>query len=176
MDRSENAISETDKKYGRYCHYIAFGILQSEEDAKECVNDAYFRVWNAIPPHQPICFKTFLGKITRGLALNRWEKLAAKKRRGGQVSIALDELAECIPDTQNTEDISEDIVIKDTLNRFLDSLPSEARNIFVRRYWYLLPIKEIAKEYRLSENKVAVILFRTRKKLKDELEKEGILL
>ena len=84
MDRSEQAISEASKKYGKYCHYIAYSILHNAEDSEECVNDTYLRAWNSIPPQHPNSLKTFLGKITRNLSLNKWEMLSAEKRGAGQ--------------------------------------------------------------------------------------------
>lgn len=176
LNRSEQAISETSEKYGRYCHYVAFSILRDDGDSEECVNDTYLRAWNAIPPARPNRLQTFLGKITRNLALNRWEKHAAEKRGAGQVPFVLDELAECIPAGEDPERFSEDAVIRDVLDRFLAGLPKETRRIFVRRYWYMSPVSEIAAEYGLSESKVSVTLFRTREKLKAVLEEEGIAL
>ena len=173
-ERSEQAISETAKKYGRYCHYIAFHILRNESDSEECVNDTYLQVWNCIPPKRPDRMQTFLGKITRNLALNRYEKQFAQKRGGGQVPVILDELGECISSDFCTENIVEEIVIKDALNSFLKSLPVQTRKIFVRRYWYMDSVKEIAAAYGLTESKVTVTLFRTRAKLKEIFEKEGI--
>jgi RNA polymerase sigma-70 factor (ECF subfamily) len=174
FDRSELAISETSKKYGRYCHYIAYNILRNNEDAEECVNDTYMRAWNSIPPKRPNKLQTYLGKITRNLALNMLEKLTAQKRGKGQIPLVLDELGECIPDERSSTDIVEDMYIKELLDRFLDALPAETRKIFVRRYWYMSAVKEIAREYNLTESKVTVTLFRTRKKLKEYLEEEGI--
>jgi RNA polymerase sigma-70 factor (ECF subfamily) len=173
FDRSELAISETGKKYGRYCHYIAYNILHNNEDAEECVNDTYLRAWNSIPPKRPNKLQTYLGKITRNLALNMLEKSTAQKRGKGQIPLVLDELAECIPDERPSTDIVEDLYVKELLDRFLDALPAETRKIFVRRYWYMSPVKEIAREYNLTESKVTVTLFRTRKKLKEYLEEEG---
>ena len=175
-ERSEQAISETAKKYGRYCHFIALNILCNESDSEECVNDTYLRVWNCIPPKQPNRLQTFLGKITRNLALNRYEKQSAKKRGGGQIPLILDELGECISSAACTENIVDEIVIKDALDAFLKSLPVHTRKIFVRRYWYMDSVKEIAAAYGLTENKVCVTLFRTRAKLKELFEKEGITL
>lgn len=175
-ERSEQAISETSRKYGRYCHYIAYTILHNDEDADECVNDTYLRAWNAIPPHRPNRLQTFLGKITRNLSLNKWEQLSAEKRGAGQISLVLDELTECIPHDENMEKAAENLVVRDTINRFLEGLPVEMRKIFVRRYWYMSSVKEIAQVYGLSESKVTVTLFRVRKKLKTVLEKEGIAL
>lgn len=176
QSRSEQAISETSGKYGKYCHYIAYNILRNQEDASECVNDAYLNTWNAIPPACPTNLQTFLGKITRNLAINKLEKAKAKKRGAGQSILLLDELSECIPDNNSQAQITDSLVIKDVLNSFLANLPKETRQIFIRRYWYLSSIKEIAKDYGLSESKVTVTLFRTREKLKTVLEKEGILL
>ena len=175
-ERSENAVSETAKKYGKYCRYIAFNILQNDEDSEECVNDTYLKAWNAIPPKRPEKLRTFLGKITRNLSLNKYEKRHAEKRGHGQIPILLDELEECIPDSKSTESIIDDIVLKDLLNRFLKSLSPKARKVFVRRYWYMCSVKEISNEFHMSENDVSVTLFRTREKLKTLLKKEGISL
>lgn len=174
--RSEQAISETSNKYGKYCYYIAYGILQNDADSEECVNDTYLRAWNAIPPQSPNNLQTFLGKITRNLSLNKWQKMSAEKRGAGQPSLVLDELSECISDEVDSQCTVEKMVIRDVLDRILDELPPESRKLFVRRYFYMSPVKEIAQEYGLSENKVTVTLFRIRKKLKAALEKEGISL
>lgn len=176
ITRSEQAISETSQKYGRYCHYIAYSILQNDEDSKECVNDTYLQAWNSIPPQHPNRLQTFLGKITRNLSINKWEKRSAEKRGAGQVPMILDELAECVSSNENTAQTVEDVVIREVLNQFLENLPAETRKIFVRRYWYMSSVKEIAEEYNLSQSKVAVTLFRTRGKLKVALEKEGVTL
>ena len=173
-ERSEAAISETSKKYGKYCRYIAFNILHNDEDSEECVNDTYLRAWNSIPPNRPSVLKTFLGKITRNLSLDRYELLNAKKRNGGQMPLVFDEIQECIPSLDSTENIVEEIALTDILNRFLSSLSLEQRKIFMRRYWYLSPIKEIATEYGMSESKIKMSLFRSRNELKKLLEKEGI--
>lgn len=173
-ERSETAISETSKKYRKYCRYIAFNILRNDEDSEECVNDTYLRAWNSIPPNRPSVLKTFLGKITRNLSLDRYELLNAKKRNDGQMPLIFDEIQECIPSLDSTENIVEEIALTDILNRFLSSLSLEQRKIFMRRYWYLSPIKEIATEYGMSESKIKMSLFRSRNELKKLLEKEGI--
>jgi len=172
--RSEEALSETARKYGRYCHSIARNILNNDEDAEECVSDAYLRAWNAIPPARPARLQTWLGKIVRNLSLNKWEKALAEKRGAGQLPLILDELAECIPDGPDGDAVTESILIKDVLDRFLEALPPGTRKIFVRRYWYMSSLKEIAEEYGISEGSAAVSLLRTRTKLRSVLEKEGI--
>ncbi len=172
--RSETAIAQTDAKYGAFCRSIAFHILRDAEDAAECVSDTYLAVWNAIPPRRPQCLRAFLGKITRNLSLNRLEKQNAQKRGGTQTNLVLEELSSCIPDKSGAETITEDMVIRETLNRFLKSLSETERWVFVRRYWYTDSVGEIAAKMNASENRVYVLLHRTRKKLKTMLEKEGV--
>lgn len=174
--RSENAISETSKKYGRYCYYIAYNILHNNEDSEECVNDTYLKAWDNMPPKRPDKLSTFLGKITRNLSLHKYEKYTAQKRGAGQVPLALEELTECIPSSDNTAHVADDLMLAELLNQFLGNLSADTRKIFVQRYWYLMPIHEIASNCRISESKVKVTLFRTRNKLKVLLEKEGFLL
>lgn len=172
--RSENAIAETARKYGNYCYKIAFNILSNQQDSEECVNDTYLNVWNAIPPKRPNKFSAFLGKVTRNLALKRWEKYTAEKRGGGQVVLALDELSECIPDPNRMERMVDNRYLVELLNHFLGELPTETRRIFLLRYWQLAPVKEIAAACGISESKVKMTLMRTRGKLKSYLEQEGI--
>lgn len=174
FERIEDAISETEKKYGRYCHYIAYQILGDDEDSKEIVNDMYLKVWNTIPPTAPEHLKPYVGMITRQLALNRYEMKKAKKR-GGQVPLVLDELSECIS-SHETESVESELVLTDIINRFLESLSEKSRNIFIRRYWYMSDVVEIAKDYSMTETSVNVSLFRSRKKFKIFLEKEGVYL
>lgn len=174
-ERSEAAISETADKYGKYCHYIAYNILFNEQDSEECVNDTWFRAWNTIPPQQPNKLSAFLGKITRNLALDKYKFYNREKRGNGQTALVLEELGECISAGNRTEQEVEERQLVEVLNTFLRSLPSEKRRILVRRYWYLSPVKEIAKDFAMSESSVKTILHRTRIKLKHFLEKEGIV-
>lgn len=174
--RSEIAISETEKKYGKYCRRIAFNILHNNEDTEECVNDAYLKAWNTIPPQRPDTLSAYLGKITRNLSLNKYKYYTAEKRGSGQVSYALEELQECIPTTENIEQIIEDEMLIEILNQFLAKLAPETRKVFMRRYWYLNSIKEIAKDFKMSESNVKMTLLRARNELKKILEKEGVLL
>ena len=174
--RSERAIAETDSKYGKLCHRIAFHILTDSQDSEECVNDTYLKVWSVIPPQRPVKLAAFLAKITRNLALNRYEKSTAEKRGGGEVNLALDELSECIPDPNSVENQIDNRLLVDKLNEFLEGLQPDARRIFLRRYWEVCSIREIAELYSISESKVKVSLFRTRGKLRSFLEQEGIAL
>lgn len=168
FERNEDAIKATEEKYGKYCFTVAFNILNSEEDSKECVNDTYVGAWNSIPPHRPEVLRTFLGKLTRNISLNRYAKDRAKKRFCG-ADLAFEELEEYIPDCI---ELIDEIVLKDTLERFLDSLKERERIIFLRRYWYFCSIREIALSLKLSEGNVRVTLLRTREKLLKFLEAE----
>ena len=172
-ERDERAVSETEKKYGKYCHSIAFGVLRNELDAEECVNDTYLRVWESIPPHRPNRLAAFIGKITRNLSINRYMHDRAKKR-SGFTEVIFDEIAEIIPDPESQSGVENEAVISDAINAFLATLPQRTRIIFVRRYWYMSTIADIADSLDLSESNVKVILLRTRKKLREHLLKEGI--
>lgn len=174
--RLERAIVETEKKYGRYCHFISYHILQNEEDAKECVNDTLIKAWNSIPPNRPGRLAAFLGKITRNLSLDRYQRQHAKKRDHGRVTVALDELADCLPGTDNVSHYLDHLILQETLNTFLWSLSTERRIVFMRRYWYFSTIKEIASDLHISESKVKMLLLRTRNDLKEYLMKEGVAL
>ncbi|MBR6536664.1 MAG: RNA polymerase sigma factor [Lachnospiraceae bacterium] len=175
-ERSETAISETADKYGKYCYSVAYHILYNEQDSEECVNDTYLKTWEAIPPQCPVNLPAFLGKITRNLALNRYRYYVREKRGCGQVPLVLDELQECVPAVNSTEQAVEEKHLVEVLNRFTHELPVEKRMMFVRRYWYLSSIGEIAEDFEISEGKVKMTLLRIRNKLKKTLEKEGIVL
>lgn len=173
--RSERAIAETANKYGTYAHSIAHAILQNDADAEECVNDAYLRLWNAIPPARPNGFRTFLGKIVRNLSLNRYQKQTANKRGAGQVALVLEELSECIPSPdRDGAALADDIVIRQALNRFLGRLSRDARIVFLRRYFYMESVEKIADACGWTQSKVTVTLSRLRQRLRQELKKEGI--
>lgn len=175
-NRCENAIAETNHKFGRYCFKIAFNILADEYDSEECVNDTYLKVWETIPPAKPNKLAAFLGKITRNLALNRLKHNNTLKRGGGQVTLALDELSECVPDNDDAFSRMEDKVLSELLDRFLEGLSAENRKIFVKRYFEFAGVGDIAAFYSITESKVKMSLHRTRSKLKQYLEKEGISL
>ena len=160
FDRSEQAIGETQRKYGAYCRMIARNILGSPEDSDECLDDALWKLWNLIPPNRPNCFRAFLGSVTRSCALTRYRALHAEKRGGGTVEVALSEL--------------EARRLTEALNSFLAGLPQETRIIFVKRYWYLASVKSIADDLGCTEGKVKMSLHRTRKQLKQFLEQEDI--
>lgn len=172
--RNENAIAETAAKYGKYCHYIAYNILYSEEDAEECVNDTYVQAWGVIPPKNPEKFSVFLGKITRNIAINRYRRDHAKKRNGAS---AVFEEADSIGTLCTTSDTAvEELALRQAIDSFVYALPSETRIIFVRRYWYMSRVQDIAKDYGIPQGTVKSILSRTRKKFREHLLKEGFII
>ena len=122
-DRSEQAIVETDSKYGAYCYSIAFNALANNEDAEESVSDTYMAAWNKLPPHRPSILATFLGKITRYVSINRWKARNTCKRGGGEIFLTLEELDDCVDGKQDIEGAYESRELVRAFNRFLDTLP-----------------------------------------------------
>lgn len=173
--RNADAVSETAKKYGAFCFAIAKNILHNTEDAEECVNDTWLHAWNAIPPQKPGVLRLFLARITRNLSLDRFHARNAGKRGGGETALVLDELAECLGGGADTEAAFEAGELQQFIRRFVRALPQRDGNVLVRRYFFAEPVADIAKRYGLTENNVAVILSRTRRKLKEDLLKEGYL-
>ena len=173
LDRDEQAIPATADKYGSYCTYIANNILGNPEDAEECVNDTYLNTWNAIPPHRPQMLSTFLGKIVRNLAFNKYKHNTADKRGGGEVASVLDELAGCVSGNENVEQAYEQKELALAINDFLGTLPTRKRNIFVCRYWYTDSISQIAARYNMTYAAVSMELNRLRTKLHNYLIERG---
>jgi len=173
--RNEDALTQTAAKYGRYCFSIAYHILSSREDADESVNDTYMSAWNQIPPHEPSVLSAFLGKITRRISLNRWRNQNRKKRGGGEVILALEELHECISDGSDVAHRAEQKEVTCAVISFLDTLSETERDIFVCRYWYLADIKKISKAFGFTESKVKSMLHRTRIKLRAHLKEEELI-
>ena len=170
--RDENAISETASKYGKYLKRVSYRVLLNDEDAEECVNDTYNDAWNTIPPHRPDNLATFLGKIARRISIDNWRKRNADKRGGGELTLALDELEECVSGKESVED---DVIRRELIeriNKFLYSLPKMERRIFICRYWHMESIAELSKRFGYTESKISSILFRIRNKLRTILEKE----
>ncbi len=170
LQRDENAVSETEKKYGRYCFSIARNILHDDEDAAECVNDTYLGAWNSIPPHNPENLQAFLGKIARNLSLKKWRERSAGKRGGGNTDISFDELEECIPSGQNIDEHLESKELTAIINAFLETLPDNERRVFLRRYWYFDSIEDICIRIGFARSKVKMRIKRTSGKLCRKLE------
>ena len=171
--RDPDAIRLTDETYGAYLTSIAANILPSHQDAEECVNDTYLRAWNAIPPQCPRIFRAFLAKITRNLSLNRHQANHAQRRGGQQITLALDELAECVSGQDDVEQILDRKALPEALNGWLSALPPLKRRIFLRRYWYFDSVKEIARRTGLTQTHVSVMLHRLRHDLRTFLTERG---
>lgn len=172
-ERNPNAISETALKYGNYLKSIARNILNSDEDAEECLNDTYLNAWNSIPPHRPNLLSAYLGKITRNLSFDRFRHHHADKRGSGETDLVLEELAECVSGSGSIEQEIEKQELIRAINSFLDTLPQKKCSIFLCRYWYAAPIAEIARQFQMTEGNVSVILNRIRNKLKTYLIERG---
>ena len=175
FERSEQALTETESKYGAYCGAIASNILPIREDAEECVNDTWLKAWNAIPPERPLHFRAYLAKLTRAAAIDRLRERNAAKRGGGAYALILDELAECLPGGENPEDAVETKALGEAVSRFLRTLPHREREIFIRRCFYGEATREIAARLGMRENSVSASLLRTRQKMRAALKKEGMI-
>lgn len=172
--RSEQAISELDRKYGAVCHNLSFQILQDRLDAQECVNDAYLGIWNAVPPQRPNPLLTFLCALVRKISITRYHYNTAAKRNS-RYTAALEELEGCLAAPDTPEAAAERKELVRLLERFLDSLSRTDRVIFLRRYWFADGYAEIARQVGLSEKNVSVRLSRTRKLLREYLIREDAL-
>lgn len=171
--RNEQALEETQRKYGSYFRTVSWNILKNTEDVEECLNDTYVRCWNAIPPQRPMSLRAFGAQIIRNLSLTRWRSMQTKRRGGGQTPAVLEELADCV--TDGPESWLQAAELSRHLDQFLRKLPEKDRCVFLRRYWFLEPMEDIARRYHLPLGSVKSGLYRTRKKLKEYLEKEELL-
>lgn len=171
--RSEQAIQELDSKYGRVCHKLAYNILNSHQDAEECVNDAFLGTWNAIPPAQPNPLLAFLCRIVRNLSLMRYRADRASKRGGGSYTVALEELEDCLASPHTVEGAIEEQELIRMIEDFLDALSPENRILLMRRYWFSDSYEEIAERMGLSKKSVSVRLTRIRKQLRHYLIERG---
>ena len=167
FDRNEQAIAETDKRYGKTCMQVSMSILNSHPDAEECVNDTYLKTWNAIPPAKPHSLCAFLCRIVRNLSINRLEELTAAKRNR-DLTVSFEELEACIPlpDEASPE-------LADLLESFLRKEGETDRVLFVGRYWFACPVEELARRTGLTRRAVHMRIFRTRERLRAYLTERG---
>ena len=171
--RNEQGITESERKYGRILRSLAFSLLSSHEDAEECVNDTYLDAWNAMPTARPTYLGAFLSKITRRISIDRFRSDHRQKRGG--MGMIMEELSECIPDTDSVTADYENRRLSHALDRFLAALAPERRVMFVRRYFYSQSVSEIARALGVGESKVKVTLYRLREELRRELEEQELL-
>ncbi len=173
--RNELAIEETRTKYGGYCYSIAYHLLHSPQDAEETVSDTYHAAWNAMPPEKPRSLRAWLGKVVRNLSLGRWNR-EHRLRRSAGVTELLGELEDCLPAPDTAERALEAGELREILDNWLASLSRVDRILFVRRYWYGVPLNVLAMERNLSPARLAQKMLRLRQSLRKALEKEGISL
>ena len=174
LDREERAIAETQSKYGRQIFATAYRILRNREDAQECENDTYLGAWNAIPPERPTHFPAYLIRLARNISISRYRAGHARKRGGVEVTLSLEELEECCPAPQELTSESEQLA--SAINDFLSSLTTDERAVFLCRYWQCDAIADIARRFGYGQSKVKMMLKRTRDRLRDYLEQEGLYL
>ena len=172
-ERNEEAIQQTQRKYGAYLSKIAYNILSDFEDSKECVNDTYLKAWDSMPPHRPDVLSTYLGKIARQLSIDMFRKKHSTKRYASEYALSLDELGDSLSDGTTPEQSFDAKLLDAAINRFLRTLPHEARNTFLGRYYFFDSLKEVARYCGMSEAKAKSLLYRTRQSLKAYLVKEG---
>ena len=170
--RSKDAVSALSKKYEKLCRSISYNILRNREDAEECVNDTYLKVWDSIPPAKPDNLTAYVCRIARNISLDKL-RYNLRSKRNGSTDALLSELSECIPSTDNVEESADD-TLKNAITDFLDGLSDRDRNIFVRRYFFCEDVKSISKKLGVTETNVTTILNRTRNNLKKYLSDNGI--
>ena len=174
FERAENALDEVSIKYSRLYKWIIREVLSDEGDVEECENDVLMAVWNTIPPNRPDRLSSYICKIARRISINRFKYSTRQKRNTGY-TVMLSELGDCLPDDEPIDDGDEcSELIRSVLSNFIRSLDPETEILFVRRYMYLESVTDLAKRFKLDENRISVKLYRARKKLKKVLEKEGI--
>lgn len=172
-DRDEHAISETEKKYGRMLYSLSYSLLSCHEDAEECVNDTYVDAWNSMPTARPDYLGAFLSKLTRRISIDKY-RTEHRLKRGGEDNILL-ELTDCVPSVYSVEDEYDNDRLREVLDRFVGTLEREKRVMFIKRYFYFHSVEQISREMNIGESKVKTTLFRTRRLLRELLEREGLL-
>ena len=173
-DRDENAVAEARRQYETYLTYIADNILHDRRDAEECLNDALLAAWNSIPPQRPEDLRTYLGKLTRRIAINRWRMNTRQKRVRSDLTKSLDEIGEVISGWDLDTEL-EAVELSREISRFLNSIDETKRRIFIQRYWYCDSVKTICERYGYGKSRVLVMLKRTRDDLAKHLKKEGLI-
>ena len=176
LSRDETAVAHTAEKFGSRLRALSYGIVRDHQTAEECENDTYLEAWNSIPPHEPRSYLySFLLRITRHLSLNCCRNRCRLKRRAFLCELNT-ELEQCIPAPDDVECRIDDLLLREAINGYLRKLNAEKRMIFLRRYWYLDSIADISGRFSISESKVKTTLFRCRRDLRSDLEKEGYVL
>ncbi|MBE6609912.1 MAG: RNA polymerase sigma factor [Ruminococcaceae bacterium] len=174
LSRDESAITQVSEKYGSRLRSLAYNILGDLTAAEECENDTYMEAWSSIPPHEPRSYLfPFLARITRHTALDICKE-RNRLKRNALISELSEELEQCIPSPEDTESRIDSILLSEAINAFLSTLSEDKRNVFIRRYWFMDSVNDIAKRYGMSQSKIKSILFRSRNQLREYLEQKGI--
>lgn len=171
--RNEDAIAQTKTKYGAYLTKVAYNILSDPEDSRECVSDTYLAAWRSMPDNRPKVLRTYLGRITRQVSIDLYRRRNRMKRYASEYAVSLEELGDSFTDGRTPETELDAKLLTESVNRFLRSLPDEARNTFLGRYYFFDSLKDVARYSGMSESKCKSMLYRTRRSLKVWLQKEG---
>ena len=175
FQRAEQALAETIKKYGGLCRSIAQNLLPVRQDAEECVNDTWQTAWQRIPPEKPAVLGAFLGRITRNLAISRFRRNTAKRRDTG-MSVLLSELEDCVPAGETTEEAFDRKLLGEHISKWLESLPTADRALFLRRYWYGESLQDLSDISGIPYGRLTQKMYTLRLSLKAALEAEGVVL
>ena len=173
-ERSEAAIAALAEKYGRLLYQIAVGILRDTSDAEECENDTYLKTWNTVPPQKPVSLKAYTSRIVRNLSLDRL-RYRNRQKRNGEMDLVLSELSQCIPDPYTDVEVAADDTLRQSLDRFMDTLDPQTRVLFLRRYFCMESTQELADRYGMTATNVSTKLNRVRRRLRQQLEREGLI-
>ena len=171
--RNEDAIAETKTKYGAYLQKVAYNILSDLEDSQECVSDTLLAAWRSMPDNRPKVLRTYLSKITRQVSIDLFRRRSRIKRYASEYAVSLEELGDSFTDGRTPETDLEAKILTETVNCFLRTLPDEARNTFIGRYYFFDSVKNVARYCGISESKCKSLLYRTRQSLKSYLQREG---
>lgn len=172
-ERSQEALTQTERKYGRLLRHIAGNILHDPRDAEEAVSDAYMHLWDSIPPAWPQHLLAYAVKLSRNAALDTLRE-RHRKKRDNRSDLLFSELDECIPSPENPASRLEEQELAELINRYLSRLDSVSRSLFVRRYFSQDEIGELAADFGLTKHAVSNRLYRVRQGLKTYLQKEGV--
>ena len=171
--REESAIRETENKYGPYLTRIAHNILFDREDSRESVNDTYLAAWETMPPHRPEALSAYLAMLTRRISIDRLRMRTRKKRIPSEYTVSLSELEDCVSGSGSPEEVLDSRLLAEAIGTYLRTVSKEARTVFVARYFFLDPVRQIAASHGITESKCKSLLHRTRLGLREHLKKEG---
>ena len=175
LERNTRAITETDKKYGRLLYHVAYQLLHDHGDSEECQNDTYLGAWNAIPPAKPAVLRTFLAKITRRLAISRYRERHAKKQVPSELTASLEELEYTLHSKESVTQAVDAKLLGEAIDGFLRTLPEQKRFLFLGRYYFAQPVKELAAQIGTTDSNVYKQLTGMKEELRVYLTERGMM-